>query len=178
MSNKLLILGMATSAILTAGSALATPPPAQTASFTLEASCGRVFHLFTAAGERLWAGPSWNPEILSGSVRRGSVFRTRAGGRETVWVVTDYRPDQGRVSYARIAQRSNMGLIDVRCQNLSPSHSRITVSYTLTPLSTEGTKFVRRVLGKKHFEHYIGEWKQSLDAFLQSAAPKTTQPGE
>ena len=178
ISFRVLILGMATSAILTAGSALATSPPAQTASFTLEASCRRVFHLFTATGERLWAGPSWNPEMMSGSDRRGSVFRTRADGRETVWVVTDYRPDQGRVGYARIAQGSNMGLVDVRCRNLSPRHSRITVSYTLTALSPEGTIFVRRFLGKKHFERYIGEWKRSLDAFLQSTASNATQTGE
>ena len=176
-SFRLLILGMATSAILTAGSAFAAPPSAQTASFTLEASCRQAFPLFTAAGERLWAGPSWSPEMLSGSVRRGSVFRTRADGREAVWVVTNYHPDRGQVSYARIAQGSNMGLVDVRCQNLSPRHSRITVSYTLTALSPEGTTFVTRFLEKKHFKHYIGEWKRSLDAFLHSAASNTTQRG-
>ena len=169
-SFRLLKAGMAIGAGLIAGNALATPPPSQTASFTLKAACRQALPLFTAAGERLWAGPHWNPEMLSGSIKRGSVFRTRAHGRETVWVVTDYRPDQGRVGYARIAKGSNMGLVDVRCQTLFHSRSRITVSYTLTALSPEGSTFVRRFLGKKHFKHYIGEWKRSLDLFLQSSA--------
>lgn len=176
-SFKPLILGMAAGAVLIAGNALARPPPSQTASFTLEAACRQVFPLFTAAGERLWAGPNWNPEMLSGSFRRGSVFRTRAHGRETVWVVTDYRPDQGRVNYARIAQGSNMGLVGVRCHDLLHHHSRITVSYTLTALSPEGATFVRRFLGKKNFKGYIGEWKQSIDKFLQSAASHAAQTG-
>jgi len=115
---------------------------------------------------------------LSGSVERGSVFRTQAHGRETVWVVTEYRPDQGRVGYARIAQGSNMGLVEVRCQDFSHRHSRITVSYTLTALSPEGASFARRFLGKKRFERYIGEWKRSLDKYLHSTVPGIAQTGE
>src|SRR6185436_19780942 len=84
-------------------------------SFRLDAPLARVLPLFTAEGERSWA-PGWEPTILSGDVERGSAFATRGhSGIETTWIVADYRPAEGRVSYARLAQGSNIGLVDVTC---------------------------------------------------------------
>src|SRR5579872_6980366 len=137
-SGSLLLAGLS----LVSTGALAMPAAqSQTHRFTVPVPCERLFPLFTAEGERAWA-PGWEPEILSGSVERGSVFRTRSGGRETLWVVTEYAPAQGRVSYARIAQGSNMGLVDVRCDGKGPQASEISVSYTLTGLTPEGKDFV------------------------------------
>src|SRR5277367_915857 len=90
-------------------------PRARSGSFHLDAPRERVFPLFTARGEREWA-PGWDPLVLSGGAERGSAFETRNHeGRATTWIVVDYRPAQGRVSYARLAQGSNIGLVDVVC---------------------------------------------------------------
>jgi len=140
----------------------------QTRSFNLGAPSRELLQLFTAEGERLWV-PGWNPELLSGGTERGSVFRTLgADGQETVWVVTDFRPDLGRASYARIAQGSNMGLVDVHCEPLTANSTCVTVTYTLTGLSPEGTAFVQRFLAAQYFSAYIEGWKQSLDNLLES----------
>ena len=81
------------------------PPPSpatQVRTFHLEAPPGRVFPLFTAEGEKVWA-PGWEPRVLSGAEERGSAFVTKSHDGQTVtWIVTDYRPREWRVSYARL----------------------------------------------------------------------------
>lgn len=156
---------------LTASSAVATPagaaPLSQTHSFEVQASCARLMPLFTAQGERAWA-PGWEPEMLSGDTARGSVFRTRTPERETVWAVTEYRPEQGRVSYVRIAQGSNMGLVDVSCREAPPGRSEVTVTYTLTGLTPEGEAFVREFLEPKRYADFIGEWQDAIVTHLKA----------
>jgi hypothetical protein len=100
-------------------------------SFHLDAPLARVFPLFTALGEKAWA-PGWEPELLSGREERGSVFRTVHDGQETTWIVVDYRPADGRASYARLAQGSNMGLVDVQCTPAAKGGTDVSVRYTLT----------------------------------------------
>src|ERR1044072_8887909 len=85
--------------LLWSNAAMSEQPATQVRSFRLGAPLERVFPLFTAEGERKWA-PGWEPVILSGAVERGSAFVTRAhSGLETTWIVVDYRPVEGRVSY-------------------------------------------------------------------------------
>ncbi len=146
--------------------ALAAPALSRTASFELPLACAEALPLFTAPGERLWA-PGWEPEMLSGSMERGSVFRTHDGERETVWLVAEYAPEQGRASYARIAQGSNMGMVDVRCQGLGPARSEISVTYTLTGLTPEGRTFVQGFLAPEAYEAFIQEWHSAILAALQ-----------
>jgi hypothetical protein len=161
-AGPLLLAGLS---LVSAGAPAA--PATQTHSFTLEAPCEQVFSLFTAEGERAWA-PGWEPEILSGSVERGSVFRTRSGGRETVWVVTQYSPAQGRVSYARIAQGSNMGLVDVRCRGAGPKASEISVTYTLTGITAEGRAFVEQFFAGEAYGAFIQEWRDAIMTHLNA----------
>ncbi len=157
--------------VLTASSAVAAPasaaPLSQTHSFEVQAPCARLMPLFTAQGERAWA-PGWEPEMLSGDTARGSVFRTRTPERETVWTVTEYRPDQGRVSYVRIAQGSNMGLVDVSCREIPAGGSEVTVTYTLTGLTPEGQAFVLGFLEPKRYADFIGEWRDAIAAHLKA----------
>src|SRR5215208_2420765 len=96
-------------AALWSTAAMSEQPATQVRSFRLDAPLERVMPLFTAEGERGWAA-GWEPKILSGEVERGSAFVTRGhSGIETTWIVADYRPAEGRVSYARLAQGSNIG---------------------------------------------------------------------
>ena len=146
---------------------MSAPPAAtQVRSFRLEAPLARVMPLFTAEGERSWA-PGWEPVMLSGAVERGSAFSTRAHiGIETTWIVTDYRPAEGRVSYARLAQGSNIGLVDVTCTAVPGGATEVSVRYTLTGVSEQGRAFVREFLEPEHYSRMIEEWRVATSAAL------------
>jgi hypothetical protein len=137
---------------------MSATPLTQIRSFHLDAPRSQVFPLFTAEGERAWA-PGWNPEMLSGAEERGSAFRTKHdNGQETIWVVTEYRPQVGRVSYARAALGSNIGLVDVVCTDSAAGGTNVSVRYTLTALSESGRAFVSHFLTSEHYSQMIEEW--------------------
>jgi hypothetical protein len=123
--------------------------------------------LFTAEGEREWA-PGWVPTMLSGAEQRGSAFLTfDHEGRTTTWIVIDYRPSEGRVSYARLAHGSNIGLVDVVCTEPAAGGTDVSVTYTLTPLCAGAAGFVRHFLSKDAFSHMIEEWRVATSAALE-----------
>jgi len=134
-------------------------PETQMRTFHLDAPLARVFPLFTARGERAWA-PGWEPEILSGGEERGSAFVTtgRNGGPVT-WIVIDYRPSEGRASYARLVHDSNIGLVDVACTGAAKGGTDVSVRYTLTAVSEAGKSFVAEFLAEQHYTQMIEEWR-------------------
>jgi hypothetical protein len=140
-------------------------PQTQVQGFHLDAPLSRVIPLFTAEGEKSWA-EGWDPEILSGAGERGSVFRTTHGGRTTTWIVTDYRPAEGRASYARLAEGSNMGLVDVICTPNPKGGTDVSVRYTLTAVSAEGKQFVSGFLGPQQYHAMIEEWHTATAAII------------
>jgi Polyketide cyclase / dehydrase and lipid transport len=144
-------------------------PRTRTGRFHLEVPRERVFPLFTARGEREWA-PGWNPLILSGGEERGSAFETRnSEGRATTWIVVDYRPAEGRASYARLAHGSNIGLVDVVCTDVAGG-TDVSVTYTLTALPAEAGEdtdaFVAAFLDPQHYAHMMNEWREATAAAL------------
>ncbi len=144
----------------------AAPPATQAGAFHVDAPLARVFPLFTAAGERAWA-PGWEPEFLSGGEARGSAFRTRShSGLEVTWIVADYRPAEGRVSYARLSHGSNIGLVDVACTGSGSGGTDISVRYTLTGISAEGERFVTEFLAPNLYRAMIEEWHTAIAAVL------------
>jgi hypothetical protein len=149
--------------------AMSTTPSTQVGSFQLDAPLPRVFPLFTALGEKAWA-PGWEPDLLSGREERGSVFRTMHGGRETTWIVVDYRPTEGRVSYARLAHGSNMGLVDVQCSATPQGGTEISVRYTLTGLNAQGRTFVTEFLNPRQYGRMIEEWRAAMIKALSASA--------
>ncbi len=169
MQAPLLCIAAATLlATLWSTAAMSDRPATQVRSFRLEAPIERVFPLFTAEGERSWA-PGWEPKVLSGDVERGSAFVTRAhSGIETTWIVADYRPAEGRVSYARLAQGSNIGLVDVVCTAAEGGATVVSVRYTLTGVSDVGRAFVREFLEPTHYARMIDEWQAATSSALAS----------
>lgn len=134
-------------------------PATQVRSFRLDAPLARVLPLFTAEGERHWA-PGWEPVVLSGAEERGSAFVTRGHtGVETTWIVVDYRPGEGRASYARLAEGSNIGIVDVVCTPDDSGGTVVSVRYTLTGVSERGRAFVRQFLEPEHYSRMIEEWQ-------------------
>lgn len=155
---------------------MSTPPSTQVRSFRLDAPLARVFPLFTALGEKAWA-PGWEPELLSGREERGSVFRTVHAGRETTWIVVDYRPADGRVSYARLAQGSNMGLVDVQCSAISGG-TEVSVRYTLTGVNLQGQAFVTEFLDPRQYSRMIEEWRAAIGTALAVPARSAEAPAQ
>lgn len=151
-------------------------PATQIRSFRLDAPLAGVFPLFTAEGERAWA-PGWEPTILSGAAERGSAFVTRGHtGIETTWIVTDYRPSEGRVSYARLAQGSNIGLVDVVCTTAEGGGTVVSVRYTLTGVSEQGREFVRQFLEPEHYSRMIEEWRVAAGRALARLPKHSSVP--
>jgi hypothetical protein len=147
------------SSLLASPAAVPAPPASQIRTFHLDAPLTRVFPLFTAEGERAWA-PGWEPRVLSGAEERGSAFVTTGSHGHTVtWVVTDYRPAEGRVSYARLVHDSNIGLVDVLCTKAQHGGTDVSVRYTLTPVSEAGEIFVTEFLGEESYSRMIEEWR-------------------
>jgi hypothetical protein len=145
---------------------MSSSPPTRMQSFHLEAPRERVFPLFTARGERDWA-PGWEPLMLSGAEERGSAFRTcNHEGRVTTWIVTDYRPSEGRVSYARLAADAHIGLVDVICTESVGGGTEVSVAYTLTPLNREAQAAVDDFLEPRQYARMIEEWQAAIRAAL------------
>jgi Polyketide cyclase / dehydrase and lipid transport len=147
--------------------ALPASPATQVRTFHLDAPLAKVFPLFTAQGERAWA-LGWEPRILSGAEERGSAFTTTTHDGNTVtWVVIDYRPAEGRASYARLVQDSNIGIVDVACTEVAGGGTDVTVRYTLTALSEAGESFVARFLADPHYTAMIEEWRVATSKALR-----------
>jgi hypothetical protein len=138
-----------------------TRPRSQTDQFHLDAPRDRVFPLFTARGERDWV-PGWDPKILSGGEERGSAFQTYLADQTTTWIVIDYRPAEGRASYARLAQGSNIGLVDVTCTASQSGGTEVRVAYTLTPLTEAGAVYVEEFLDPPRYRRMLEEWRAAI----------------
>ena len=151
-------------------------PITRVRSFHLDAPRTQVFPLFTALGEREWA-PGWDPVLLSGAEGRGSAFRTRNDqGQTTTWIVIDYRPSEGRASYARLAEHSNIGLVDVVCSDCAGGGTEVSVRYTLTPLNADAESGVREFLALERYGRMIEEWRMATSAALARLAGRGAAP--
>lgn len=136
------------------------------AGFHLDAPLARVVPLFTARGEREWAA-GWEPVMLSGAEERGSAFRTRGpGDAEVTWIVVDYRPAEGRLSYARLVAGSNIGLVDVYCAASAGGGTDVQVRYTLTPLNPGAEAYVAGFLAADAYAAMIAHWRAATSAAL------------
>lgn len=87
------------------------------------------------------------------------------------WIVTDYRPAQGRISYARLVSDSNIGLVDVSCAP-AKGGTDVAVRYTLTAVSEEGQAFVAHFMTDEHYTQMIEEWRVATSKVLRSGAAR------
>jgi hypothetical protein len=140
-------------------------PRSRTDTFHLDAPRARVFPLFTARGERDWAS-GWDPKILSGDAQRGSAFETCRNGQTTTWIVVDYRPAEGRASYARLAHGSHIGLVDVVCSDHQDGGTQVKVAYCLTPLNDAAAAEVEEFLEPRRYAQMMEEWRAATAAAL------------
>jgi hypothetical protein len=136
--------------VLTGVVAVAAPP-------------GEAFELFTPEGERRWAAgwdPAWIERGASAALAPGAVFRTAAGGEETVWVVVDADRGAGRVRYVRHTPASRTGTVEVRCAPAPDGGTAARVTYDLTALSPAGRRYLAEF--ESGFAEMLGEWQRDI----------------
>lgn len=128
---------------------------------------GEAFHLFTAQGERRWA-PRWEPSFpapAADDAEPGTVFQTpdHDHGRTTTWIVVDATPGR-RIRYARVTPGVSAGTVSVVLDEAG-AHSRVTVSYELTALSSDGAVHLRRFADG--YSAFLDAWQDAIAEALR-----------
>lgn len=143
----------------------------RTGSFELPLPPDEALPLFSPEGERAWV-PEWTPEYLhppGGAPAPGLVFRTRAGGELTLWLVLRYDSEALQAEYVRVAPGSRMGTVVVRCRGIEGGHTRVEVTYELTALSEEGNR-VLESLTERAYSEMLADWRDRIIALLSDSA--------
>lgn len=129
------------------------------------------FALFTPQGETLWIA-DWKPDYLhpaDGATMQGMVFLTHRGGETTYWTLVDYKPHLHYSRYCRVTPGSRSVLVEVQCARLAAETTRVTVSYTLVPLSAEGSADIEAFRGEAYVAMIEG-WRTLILRHLAGRA--------
>ena len=129
-------------------------------SFELDVPPDVAIHLFTGPGETLWV-PGWQPVVLNGNgTEEGTVFLTGQGEESTVWIVVDFNVETYRARYARVAQGSRAGTVNVQLRPNGDGGSTVEVTYNLTALSAAGNENLTRF--DAGYDDMLHEWKSLI----------------
>jgi hypothetical protein len=126
--------------------------------------------LFTAEGERSWAGrEGWDPRypVPSRTSGEGAVFTTRHGGRTTIWVMVDDTPQ--RVRYARVTPGGLAGTVEVAVLSSSAGSTDLRVTYDLTALGDDAVGELDRFAAG--YDAMIATWAEDIADTLAGSAP-------
>lgn len=145
----------------------------RTATLHVPLPPGEALPLFTPEGERAWV-PDWDPEPIhapDGTMsREGAVFRTAAGGEETLWLVLRVDVQAGAADYVRVTPDHRIGTVRVRCTPDGPGASTVEVRYRLTALSPAGREALSSVTPAA-FEAEIRGWEAAIGELFRERFP-------
>lgn len=133
----------------------------------LDLPLAQAFPLLTPEGERLWV-EGWDPEYLHPQARpdapsAGTVFRTRHGGEETLWLVLAFDTAAGVVDYVRVTPGSRIGTVTVRARATGEGSSEAEMTYRMTALSPEGNRKLQEMT-PEGFRAMLGRWEAAIRA--------------
>ena len=134
---------------------------------TVELGMEETLELFTPEGERRWV-EGWRPEYLyraGGGDEIDTVFRTRHGGEETLWIVLDHDREEGTAAYSRLTPGSRLGTVTVSVEGIDERSCWVEVCYEMTGLSPEGNA-VLKALDDKTFRNMLDEWQARIAGAL------------
>jgi hypothetical protein len=141
------------------------------ATIRLEAPPERAFEMFTPLGERAWA-EGWDPRFLhppDGAACEGSVFVTRAGGRETIWTTIAHHPPK-HAAYSRVTPGLHAVIVRVHLRAAEDGGSLADVSYEFTALTPAGNDAVAEMVGG--FDVWMEAWQTSINRALTTNSAK------
>ena len=136
-----------------------------TSEFELAQAVDILFPLFTPEGEKLWV-PGWDYENILGTtaLNEDDVFLTKThdhAANDAIWIVKKYDPEAYYVQYYKIEPEEKVGLVTVKCHQLSQNSTKIQVTYTYTGLSERGNQFIEDFT-EQDYEKFIEEWRNLL----------------
>lgn len=137
---------------------------------TVDLGAQDTLELFTPEGERRWVD-GWQPEYLyraGGGDEIDTVFRTRHGGEETLWIVLDHDLEEGTASYSRLTPGSRLGTVTVSVDGIDERSSWVEICYEMTGLSPAGNEALR-ALDAKAFRAMLDDWQQRIAGTLTSS---------
>jgi hypothetical protein len=134
----------------------------------------RAFALLTPEGERLWV-EGWDPEYLhppgGGALPApGTLFRTRHGGEETLWLVLAFDADAAAVDYARLTPGSRVGTVSVRARAVGEAGTEAEITYRLTGLSPDGNEKLLD-MAPEGFLAMLRRWEAAIQSAAGSPGP-------
>jgi hypothetical protein len=140
--------------------------------FTLPLGLDHTVALFTPLGEQHWV-PGWHPQFCyppSGLPEEGAVFLTSHGDETpTIWVMTDYMPAEGRLSYTRTTPFISAGIVSVQCTANTPHQTTVHVIYRMTALAEAGNATVVG-FAQAHQPNWIATWEMAIRQYLRQTS--------
>ena len=140
-----------------------------TASFEISQPIHVLFSLFSAEGEKLWV-PGWNYENIMGStdLHEDYAFITKAhdhASTDAIWIVKRYDPEKHYVQFYKVEPEDKIGIIEVKCIQLSDSDTEVQVSYEYIGLSDKGNQFIKE-FNSSEYKEFIAEWQSLLETYF------------
>jgi hypothetical protein len=114
-------------------------------------------------GEREWV-PGWLPVYLhpgAADSAPGTVFRTSHNSQETIWLVLEYDPAEGRALYGRFTEESHIGTVAVECRESGSHRTEVRVAYALTSTTPTGTKLLE-AMTEAAYATMLQEWRRLI----------------
>jgi hypothetical protein len=136
---------------------------------TWQAPLERVLPLLTPQGEMAWA-EGWEPDIRwqAPGNGEGTLFVIHEqGGRETLWVLTTFDKQNGRVAYSHLLPGVLLVELTITLSPLPEGRTRGEVRYTFTALSERGNARVSEI-SEEHFAGFTRDWERALNHYLQT----------
>ena len=130
-----------------------------------------LFPLFSAEGEKLWV-PGWDYENIMGStdLHEDYVFLTKNhdhASTDAIWLVKKYEPETFLVQFYKVEPENKVGIITVRCNNITKCVTQVEVSYEYISLSKTGDEFIESFTSTE-YKTFISEWKDLLENYFES----------
>lgn len=165
MKIAMLVMGV----VMSSASAQVAAHTVNSFSLTVAQGYPKAAALFGPEGEKMWAGPGWEPQFLYPQPARdvqGAVFTLAHGERTAVWVNTLFDVAARHFQYVYVVPEVQAVTIDVRFRPLDAEHTAVEVTYARTALSAEANEVVL-TQGKKDAASGP-EWQREIEAGLKA----------
>ena len=143
----------------------------RTRAFEMPLPASKLFPLFSPEGETYWV-PGWEYRNVMGTTELSEdyVFLTKShdhGTTDAIWLVKKYERDAHLVEFYRVEPNDKVGLVKVKCTELTAERTEVEVTYKYIALSQTGEEFISGFTAEA-YEAFIGEWQELLTDYFAS----------
>ena len=138
-------------------------------TFTVQAPMAEAFPLFGPEGERVWAGPHWDPQFVYPVPAKdveGAVFHVHHGHHSATWVNTAFDAQAEHAAYVYIIDGKLATRIDVQLTPVDAATTSVRVMYERTALDASINPDIADMAQK---DPKMGaEWEKAIAEYLKS----------